>query len=250
MTHDTVPEPGDLTGRRRLRADRARLVADVIRQQILRGAYTVLPDERSLGQQFDASRNTIRDALDLLRADGLIERQQGVGTIVVARKYAHGLNQLMGLAETLHEHGTITNDVRAASVLSAPRMVAARLELDESAEVVYIERLRWLNDLPLSLDQTYLPLDVGEPLLTEDLRSKDIFALLEQLHARPLGVADIGMEAVNADPHSAIILQVPRGSALLLVERLSHFSSGRPIDLEFIRFRGDRLTMRTQVPRA
>jgi GntR family transcriptional regulator len=132
--------------------------------------------------------------------------------------------------------------------VTAPKLVASRLDLDEGATVVYIERLRWLNDLPLSLDLTYLPMDVGEPLLAEDLRDNDIFGLIERAHGT-LGVADIGMEAVNADPHSAMILQVPRGSALLLVERLSHFDSGRPVDLEFIRFRGDRLTMRAQITR-
>ncbi|MFC5109928.1 GntR family transcriptional regulator [Kibdelosporangium philippinense] len=246
MTPDTASGPGDLAGRRRLRADQARLVADVIRQQILRGTYSALPDERSLGEEFNASRNTIRDALDLLRADGLIERQPGVGTVVVGRKYAHGLDRLMGLAETLHEHGTITNEVRTATVIDAPATVAQRLEC---VRAVYIERLRMLNDLPLSLDLTYLPVDIGEPLLAEDLRNRDIFGLIEQVHGQPLGVAEIGMEAVNADPHSAMILQVPRGSALLLVERLSHFGCGRPIDLEFIRFRGDRLTIRAHVSR-
>jgi GntR family transcriptional regulator len=250
MTQNTAPGP--LTGRRRLRADRARQVADVIRQQILRGVYDEcpLPDERLLGQEFGASRNSVREALDLLRSDGLIERHQGIGTVVVARKYAHGLDRLMGLAETLHEHGTITNEVRTASQVPAPRVVAARLQLDEGATVVYIERLRWLNDLPLSLDLTYLPFDIGEPLLAEDLRNQDIFGLIECAHGRALGGADIGMEAVNADPHSAAILQVPRGSALLLVERLSHFTCGRPVDLEFIRFRGDRLTMRAHVSRS
>lgn len=222
----------------------------MIRQHILRGAYQdCLPDERQLGKEFGASRNTVRDALDLLRADGLIERHPGVGTVVVARKYPHGLNRLMGLAETLHEHGKITNEVRTAGPVTAPALVASRLAVEPGATVVYVERLRWLNDLPLSLDLTYLPMDVGEPLLAEDLSSQDIFGLLERLHGRALGLADIGMEAVNADPHSAMILHVPRGSALLLVERLSHFDSGRPVDLEFIRFRGDRLTMRAQITR-
>ncbi len=100
------------------------------------------------------------------------------------------------------------------------------------------------------MDLTYLPMDVGEPLLAEDLRNRDIFGLLEKVHGRALGGAEVGMDAVNADPHSAMILQVPRGSALLLVERLSHFTYGRPVDLEFIRFRGDRLTMRAAVSRA
>lgn len=238
-----------LVGSRRLRSDRARQVADVLRQQILLGEYPdrLLPDERSIGEEFGASRNTVRAALELLRADCLIERQQGVGTVITARKYAHGLNRLTGLAETLHEHGVITNEVRTAGPIDAPRAVAAQLGADR---VVYIERLRRLNGLPLSLDLTYLPTDVGEPLLAEDLVNRDIFGLIEQTSGRRLGTADLGMEAVNADPHSAAVLDLPRGAAVLFVERLSRFDDGRPVDLEYIRFRGDRLTMRARVSRS
>lgn len=239
-------------GGRRLRSDRARQVADVIRQQILLGDYPdrVLPDERSIGEEFGASRNTVRHALDLLRADGLIERQPGVGTVVTARKYPHGLNRLMGLAETLHEHGVITNEVRTAGPIVPPRGVACRLGTEDGESVVYIERLRKLNGVPLSLDLTYLPMDVGAPLLAEDLVNRDIFGLIERTSGHRLGTADIGMEAVNADPHSARVLDLPECAALLLLERLSRFEDGRPVDLEYIRFRGDRLTMRAQVTRS
>lgn len=236
---------------RRLRADRARQAADVIRQLVVQRAFPdgVLPDERFLAAEFCASRNGIREALDLLREEGLIERVPGVGTVVVAQKYAHGLNQLMGLAETLHEHGEVGNDVRTAGLVRPPGPVAQRLRLAEGEQVVYVERLRRLNGLPLSLDLTYLPRDVGEPLLAEDLENQDIFALIERTTGLRLGAAAVTLEAVNADLHSAAVLEVPRGSALLVVERLSHLADGRPVDLEFIRMRGDRLTMRAELRR-
>ena len=57
-------------------------------------------------------------------------------------------------------------------------------------------------------------------------------------------------EAVNADPHSAALLDVADRAALLMVERLSHLADGRPVDLEWIRFRGDRMTLQTELRRA
>lgn len=247
----TPNEPVPLASGRRLRADRARQVADAIRHHILSGAYDdVLPKEQQLIDEFGTTRNTVRDALDLLRQDGLVERCPGVGTVVVAAKYPHGLNRLMGLAEVMREHGTITNEVRTASLVTASRVVTERLQLSAGEKVVYIERLRRLEGIPLSLDLTYLPRDVGEPLLAEDLAGRDIFGLLEHLTGQSLGSADVGIEAVNADPHSATVLDAPRGAALLLVERLTHLDDGRPVDLEFIRFRADRITMRAQVNRS
>jgi GntR family transcriptional regulator len=244
--------------RRRLRADQARQLADLLRRQLLSDGFPdgTLPHESILGTDYRASRNTVREALDLLRAEGLVERFPGVGTVVVAQKYPHGLDRLMGLAETLREHGTVTNEVRTMGPAPAPAPVADRLHIPPGTDVLCIERLRRLNGLPLSLDLTYIPLtldaldtpgrsalDIGTAVLGADLENTDVFRLLETITGQGLGHAEITLEAVNADTHSAAVLEAPRGTAVLMLERLTHLADGRPVDLEFIRFRGDRITM-------
>ncbi|MGW6916332.1 GntR family transcriptional regulator [Kitasatospora sp. NPDC054939] len=238
-------------GARRLRADRARQVADVLRRQVLSEAFGSgpLPHEDRLAEEFGVSRNTVREALALLRGEGLVRRVPGSGTLVVAEKVPHGLNRLQGLAETLHEHGEVTNEVRAFGPVRAPGPVARRFGLPEGGDVVYVERLRRLNGLPLSLDLTYLAPDIGAALAPEDLVGQDIFRLIEEFTGQPLGRADITLEAVNADPHSATVLEVPRGAALLMLERLTSLADGRPVDLEYVRFRGDRITMQGRLLR-
>ncbi|MER5254526.1 MULTISPECIES: GntR family transcriptional regulator [unclassified Streptomyces] len=238
--------------RRRLRADQARQLADLLRHQVRTGGFPsgVLPLEGTLGSDYHVSRNTVRQALDLLRTEGLLERQPGVGTVVVAEKYPHGLNRLQGLAETLHEHGDVTNEVRTVGPVPAPAPVARRLGLVEHTDVLYIERLRRLNGLPLSLDLTYVPMDIGSGLIGCDLENTDVFRLLETLTGQSLGTAEITLEAVNADVHSAAVLEAPRGVAVLMLERLTSLADGRPVDLEFIRFRGDRISMSGLLHRA
>ncbi|MCK2218362.1 GntR family transcriptional regulator [Actinomadura sp. ATCC 31491] len=241
---------GDGAAARR-RADRARQVADLLRRQIVHGQFArgPLPPEAALAREFGASRNTVREALCLLREEGLVERCPGVGTTVAGEKYPHGLHRLLGLAETLHEHGQVTNQVRTMTLIEPPAAVSHRLGLAPGEPVVYLERLRRLGGLPLSLDLTYLVRDVGEPLFDADLEHNDIFVLLETIAGQPLGAAELTLEAVNADPHTAAVLGAPRAAALLMVERLTHLADGRPVDLEFIRFRGDRLTMRGRLNR-
>lgn len=228
----------------RLRADHARQVADILRRQVLAGHFErSLPSEAELAEEYDATRNTVREALALLRSEGLVERCPGVGTTVVARKHSHGLERLEGLGEVFHGRGTIHNEVRALSVVRPPAAVRDHLCLDAGDEVVFIERLRRLDGVPLSLDLTYLAPDLGQQLLGRDLANNDVFALLEEVSGQRLGHADLVVEAVSADPHSAAVLDVPRHAALLMVERLTHLDDGRPVDFEFIRFRGDRLTL-------
>lgn len=233
------------------RSDRARRVADVLRQQIHAGAYPDgLPAELELAAEFSVSRNTVREALAVLKHEGLIDRGPRVGTHVAQRKYEHGLDALLGLKETFKHLGEVRNEVRAAMPVTAPPSVARRLRLQPGEQAVFVERLRYLGDLPLSLDLTYLAPDIGARVLENPLEEHDIFALIEQVSGQRLGSASLALEAIPADAHSAAILQVPDGSALLMLERLTSLDDGRPVDLEYIRMRGDRITMRGNLTRS
>ena len=246
MITNVAPDAG--TARRR--ADRARQVADALRPALLdRTNSSPLPGEAELAADFAVSRNTVRQALDLLRAEGLIERTPGVGTRTLGGKFEHSIDHLAGLAETLAGHDDVHNQVRVKSLIPAPASVAARLGINAGDPVVYVERLRLAGGWPISLDLTYLVADLGEPLLDQDLAGRDIFALIEGQLDQPLGGAEVALEATRADEHSAEILDVRPGAPLLLLERLTHTADGRPVDLEFIRFRGDRITMRGTVQR-
>ncbi|GIL27436.1 GntR family transcriptional regulator [Actinocatenispora comari] len=223
------------------RADRARRVADVLRQQILAGGYdgARLPDEAALARDFTASRNTVRDALALLAAEGLVQRRRGIGTVVVGHRHPHPLDRLTGLAETLGAAGEVRNEVRVAEVVTAPAAVAARL----GRTVVHLERVRHLAGSPLSLDNSYLAVDVGRRLLGADLAGRDVFGLIEEATGQPLGAADVTVAPAVADANTAALLAVPTGAPLFAIERLSRLADGRPVDLEYLRVRGDRMTL-------
>jgi GntR family transcriptional regulator len=222
-----------------------------MRQQIHAGAYPDgLPAEHELAAEFLVSRNTVREALAVLKHEGLIDRGPKVGTHVAQRKYDHGLDVLLGLKETFKNLGEVRNEVRAAVPVTAPPSVAHRLRLQPGEQAVFVERLRYLGDLPLSLDLTYLAPDIGTRILEHPLETNDLFALIEHVSGQRLGSASLALEAIPADAHSAATLQVPDGAALLMLERLTSLDDGRPVDLEYIRMRGDRITMRGSLIRS
>jgi GntR family transcriptional regulator len=244
MTASPEDSPNALADARRLRSDRARQVVDILRRQVMSGTWApgrALPSEDALGHEFGASRNTVRDALAALVAEGLVARLPGIGTVVTGEpRYPHALSRLSGLAEELREHGMVVNEVRATGLVTAPPLVAARLG---QTEVVFVERLRRLNGVPLSLDLTYLGRDIGEAVVADDLAGTDIFTLIERHAGQPLSGGTLTVEAVNADPHTAALLGVAPGAALLAAERLACLADQTPIDYEYIRIRGDRLVL-------
>ena len=237
---------------RRPRADQARLVADVLRHQIHAGGYPDgLPTEADLAAEFFVSRNTVREALATLKDEGLIDRGPRTGTHVAIRKYDHGLDALVGLKETFKGYGEIRNEVRATMTVSAPPSVANRLKLSPGEPVVFIERLRYLGDLPLQPrhDLPGAPTSASEVDRALAWRPTTSSRSSSRSPASGSAAPSLAVEAVPADPHSAAILQVPDGAAVLLLERLTHLDDGRPVDLEYIRMRGDRITLRGNLVR-
>ncbi|WP_428956851.1 GntR family transcriptional regulator [Streptomyces sp. cg35] len=235
------------------RAARARRAADVLRQRIVDGDYAdgALPDERILGRSLGATRNVVREALNLLRDEGLVTRRRGIGTHVTARKCGHGLDRLVGLAEELTPYGTVTNEVREARLVPhAPPAITERLGLADRCDAVYIERLRRLDGTPLSLDSTWLAPDIGRPLLDRRLTDRDLFALIEETSGTRLGSAEVTVHAVTAEPDTARLLEVADGAALFTIDRLTRLADGRPVDVESLRVRTDRFALRTVLPRA
>ncbi|MFI6893562.1 GntR family transcriptional regulator [Streptomyces sp. NPDC050256] len=235
------------------RAAQARRAADALRQRIVAGEFEDgrLPDEHVLSRSLGASRNVTREALNLLRDENLVVRRRGIGTLVTAHTYRHGLDRLAGLAEELTPYGTVSNDVREAHVVpQPPPAIAERLALPSGSEAVYIERLRRLDGSPLSLDSTWLAPDIGRPLLERDLAGRDLFALIEETTGAALGSAEVTVHAVTAEPDIARVLDVADGAALFAIDRITRLSDGRPVDVESLRVRADRFALRAVLPRS
>ena len=231
--------------RRERRTDDARRAAEVLRRVVNDGVPGgLLPPEAVLAGEYGVSRNAVRAALDLLRAEGLVERIQGTGTRVTRASLPHGIDALRGLAETFDGRGEVRNEVRLKRSMPAPAHVAERLEVAVGSDVLCLERRRLVDGRPVSLDLTFIVPDLGGPLLECDLAGRDVFVLLEQLSGQLLGEAELAIEATLADRSAAEQLEVAPGSPLLLVERLTRLEDGRPVDLEYLRLRGDRITLR------
>ena len=217
-------------------------IKDQLRQRILEGDFKPherLPSENELMKAFGVSRITIRQALRDLHSEGLVFSAQGKGTFVSKPKAEQSVRHLQGFGEAMKAQGYEAS-ARLLSIqeLKASKAVAAALRLDTSDPVVEVTRIRFLNREAMSLEHSYFPLDIGRRMFGMDL-SGDIFPMLENLFATPLGEANIRIEAALSDEETQHHLNLAPGEPVLRVERLTHDRRGRPVDFEYLSFRGD-----------
>jgi GntR family transcriptional regulator len=203
-----------------------------------------LPGEAELMLCFSASRQVIRDALALLREEGLVKRLQGSGTFSVATKVRHAFSHIHGpdpaIERVSHRITAIDQEV------AAPR-VADRLGIAQGSECGVIDYVAVLGDEPYYACTAYVPL----PLLGVVVHGRSVeewYSVYESAGFE-LGVTDQAVEAILADDEAATLLDVLPGAPLMLFERLVHDRGGRPLEYAFARVRGDRITLLAQLPR-
>ena len=227
-------------------------IREIIRRRVLDGSYaphSQMPSESQMREAFAVSRITIRQALGDLQKEGLIFKVPGKGSFVAKPKAFQNLSRLQGFGEAMGPSGYETfSQVLSMRQVAASDLVARRLQVALGDAVYEIQRLRYLNREPISVDQSYFPLALGERLAQEDLPTRDIFVILENDFGLHLTHADVQIEAISADEFLARQLRISEDSPLLRIERLT-YADERPIDFEFLYYRGDAFQYRLRIDR-
>ncbi|MGI6851802.1 GntR family transcriptional regulator [Mesorhizobium sp. 1B3] len=226
----------------------AALVSDISAGFLTPGSQ--LPPEDGLIKRFSVSRTTVRKAVENLVARGLVEIRRGKGTFVAQPKITQELTELTGFVEDMQALGrTPTARLLDKQIVPADTGVARRLAVPSGTLVMRIQRVRLADGIAMSFDETYLPCEIGEKVVTHDLEAEPIFSLLEGKYDLPLTDAEYRLEAVTATPDVAQALAVDPGSAVFLIERTSYTEGHRPIDYEKLHYRGDLISFVTRLAR-
>ncbi len=199
-----------------------------------------VPSERELSDQFGMSRMTARQALIELVREGLLYREQGRGTFVAVRKVSQGLLTVTSFTEDMHSRGIVPSSVILSLTTEAPSLPdRERLRLELGHQMVRVRRLRLGDGRPMALEEASLPQSLVEGIEEHDLSRGSLYEFLKSRQIELQG-AHQTLEAILADEEQAMLLAVPQGAPLLLLERLSYDQFGRPA--EFVRavYRGDR----------
>ncbi|MGH3989867.1 MAG: GntR family transcriptional regulator [Pseudonocardiaceae bacterium] len=218
-----------------------------LRRRLEAGEFTgVFPGELALVAEYAVSRHTVREALRRLRSEGIVTSERGrsprvTGPAVIEQP----LGALYSLFASVEAAGQIQRSVVRALDVRADGIVAARLELEESAPLLYLERLRLAGEAPLAVDRVWLPASLAAPLLKADFTHT---ALYDEL-ARRCGVRLSGgrehLRAVVPTAAERALLGIGAGVAAFAIDRLA-CSGGRPTEWRHTLVRGDRFSVSAQ----
>lgn len=227
-------------------------IKDALKQRILDGDYVAherLPSESELMKMFGVSRITVRQSLRDLHSDGLVFSVQGKGTFVSKPKAVQDVQRLQGFGEAMTPKGYETSTRVLSQEYSRPsQQVAEAFNISRSHRVYEVRRIRYLNREPISIDHSFFPAEIGAKLEHHDL-AQDIFPMLENQFSESLGYADLMIGAIAADDEQARALNIETASPCLQISRVVYTQSGKPIDFEYLTYRGDAFQYQLKVDR-
>lgn len=176
-----------------------------------------LPAEPELAKQLGVSRATLREAMRMLEAQGMIRRRQGAGTFVVGQKPAgeSGLEVLESVDRFVQRTGVkITIGNVLVSRIAADDALAGILGIVAKRPLLQIRRMMHSDSQPVA----YLVDMVSEDVLrAEELNSNFNGSVLDFLIQRgdPLTSSRTEMNAIAATEELASLLEIQLGAPLL-----------------------------------
>lgn len=209
-----------------MRQLRYQSIADDLRGRVTAGEFAagrLLPSEAELSAAYDASRVTVRKALELLRSEGLLDSRQGFGWFVAGGAVRQSLGRLATIEGQLSSSGVEPGRrVLDFGFVRAPRWVREVLGVDT---VLRVRRVNLADGAPFARVTVWCPESLGARLSRDDVEQSSFYELLDV----PLGGAVQTIGAAAASSSDAALLEVPVGSPVLRCERVTSTVDGRPV---------------------
>jgi GntR family transcriptional regulator len=180
-------------------------IAEDLRRQIDSGSLergSQLLTEAELGERYEASRNTIRDAIKRLISMGLVETRPGQGTFVTKRidPFVTTLSRGGGegaayLSQVSEGHRTPYVTTPKVEIQTPSETIAKRLRIGLASQVVSRHEARYVDDIPWSLQTSFYPMEfilegATRLLNPEDISEGAVSYLGDSLGLRQAGYRD------------------------------------------------------------
>ena len=215
-------------------------IRDLIENEVLHGGDE-LPSERELGEIYAVNRLTVRQALNDLVNEGILERQRGVGTFVADSKLTQVIDRVLGFSDRIREAGHVPSSrVISFETIPAPLHVARQLKLQPQHPLYKMIRLRCSDGEPVMYEVAYLSASGFPGLNNLDFAEHSLYNILSETYNCLILEAEELLEPVLLSEFEARMLETEPGTPGMLIKSTSYNQYHKPVEFGEAVARGDR----------
>lgn len=229
---------------------KAEEIAEKLRTDILSGAMPAgmkIASERDLCKEFNASRMTVRRAIQVIEGEGLVVRHGARGTFVAGVREKIVVDKGQERPSTiagseLRTSGSFLKDMERMkrkpfvdfleqpALIAASDDIAAHLKLPAGTLVLKRYRLQGVENTPYRIIESYYPSDLFAELLTTNIQDKPLFVWLQERHHMSVLRAQEALQARLAQPHERQLLRIAANACVIELERTVWADTHRPVE--------------------
>jgi len=209
------------------------LIIDDIKEKINMAEYKVgemLPTETELQQIYNASRTTVRKAVDVLIDEGYLSRKQGVGTVLISRVATQHLNSISSFSETLKKKGIkATTEILSIRKTLPSDELATKLEISDTDYIYSIQRCKIVEGKVFAFLNNHIVADVvpGLENYSEYLRNHGLYETLEKHYKLEMGIAFETISVIMSNDFMNDLFGTNAFVPLFKNERITKLTNGK-----------------------
>jgi GntR family transcriptional regulator len=181
-------------------------VTDLIKDQIAKKFWQLdemIPSENELAATYEVSVGTVKKALSKLVDEGILYRRQGKGTFVNRPDFKRSFMRFFryGVDENLEER-FLSSNVLSLDIITPDKRIRDMLKLADNEKTITIKRIRYLNEMPLLLQDLYLPYKIFKGFDEIDISRELLYPIYDEKFKTPVIWADEYLRpTVNREPN-------------------------------------------------
>lgn len=187
-----------------------------------------IPTERELAETLEVSNITVKRAIMNLVDKGMLVRQRGKGTFVTDRQHEKNIHKSEFIK--MDEQVRSTHDLLVNSNHVTNPSIAKKLEKAADTEFVYLERLGYEDNEPVSLEYTFIPREIWPDNSFSINKDAFIYDLLKGKCGIKLKRSKNFFSGAVANEKEVRLLGVRLNTPLFVLERITYSDSGEPVE--------------------
>lgn len=226
-----------------------------LKKKIEQGIYrpqTNLPSEHALVEEYHCSRNTIRRAVQDLSSLGYVQSIHGKGVVVIYQESSwsdFSISVIESLKEAAKRNGVkYHTKILVFTEFTVTERLQQRLGFPEGAEVFYMQRVRYFDNIPVILDNNWFLKSVV-PGLTEEIARDSVYSYMENVLGQSIVTAKRIMTIEKASPMDRKYLELGDYDCLAVVTSQTFNADGVMFEYTQSRHRPDRFAFSTMAMR-
>lgn len=198
-----------------------------------------LPTEVELSQQLGISRNTLRQAINKLVFEGLLDRKKGKGTKVIRKGIVSGIRSWLSFSEEMKRLGINVNnyELHVSRKKVNPEVLDFFGRKDENERYLTLERVRGNQEFPFVYFISYFNPDI--PMTGNEDFTKPLYETMEKHYGVTVKKSNETLSARLAGTEIAEKLDIDDSDPILIRQRCVYDTDGRPVEYNIGYYRAD-----------